>query len=128
MAMTRYDLFRRRIAPIAFVLGLALLVHHTCTKQQRIHATIVIDAGEAAPRVHALDADLIVDGESWGTVHRARVGDRIGATRFEVSVPKADAELHVDVDLGSERRRIVRRIHVEEGATLTVPLAADLRQ
>lgn len=125
--MTRYDLIRRRIAPIAFVLGLGLLVHHTCTKQQRIHATIVIDAGEAAARVDAIHADLVVDGESWGVVTRTRIGDRIGAARFEVSVPKPDAELRIDVDLGAQRKHIVRRIRLDEGVTLTVPLAADLR-
>jgi hypothetical protein len=49
--VSRYDLFRKRIAPIAFVAAMALLVRESCNKQERTHATIVMDFGAAEATV-----------------------------------------------------------------------------
>lgn len=127
--MTRYQLFRRRLAPIAFILGLGAIIWGTCEKQQRTHATIVIDVGEAEPRIEAIEGELFVEGEVVGVLHRTALpGGGIGPIRFDVSMPKDEGELRLVVDLrGDDTRTIVRRIHAKEGATITVPIASELR-
>jgi hypothetical protein len=126
--LSRYDLFRKRIAPIAFILALGLLIRETCQKDERIHASIVITAGEAEPRVKAIDAKVIVQGETYGELHReAAPGMRIGKAKIDVSLPEADGQVILDVDLGTEKRHVLRRIHASEGATIEIDLSTDLR-
>lgn len=126
--MTRYELFRRRIAPILFLGIVALIFFDAWRKQERTHATIVLDFGAAAPHVRAVEAELFVDGESVGTFRRTALPEAaIGPSRFEARMPDDRGELRVAVDLASgERRQLTRRIHADEGATITVSLGADL--
>ncbi len=127
-ALTRYDLFRKRIAPIAFILAMGLLVRQTCQKEQRFHATVVISAGDAEPKVKAIDAKVIVQGETLGEMHReAQPGMLIGKAKFDVALPEEDGQVIIDVDLGAEKRHVMRRIHVAEGATIELDLSSDLR-
>jgi hypothetical protein len=52
---------------------------------------------------------------------------RIGTLRFETSMLADDGELNIDVTLtGGEHRKLVRHIRAAEGATIAVPIAADL--
>lgn len=127
--MTRYELFRKRIAPILFLGMVALIAFDTCQDQERNRATIVIDVGEARPRVRAVDAELMVGDESFGTFHRVALPDmQIGTISFEARLPGRDAELKIHVDLGGPQRDVVRRIHLaEDGSTITVPIGAELR-
>lgn len=126
--VSRYQLFRRRIAPIAFILAMGLLIRESCQGQERTRATIVLELGDAAAQVRQIDAELIVDGDVIGTFHRkALPGRPIGESKFETSMPTRDAKLQIDVDLGATQRRLVRSVHVaEDGATVRVPLASDL--
>ena len=126
--MTRYDLFRKRLAPIAFVLALGLLVREQCTGKQRIHGVVVITTGEAEAKVKAIDAQVVVDGEVMGELHRnALSGSMIGDARFNVTLPAEDAFLKLEVEMVGETRHLTRRLHVEEGATVSVDLSSDLR-
>jgi len=126
--VTRYELFRKRIAPIAFLAVVGLIAYDTCNKQQREHATIVIDLGAAAPRVKAIEAELTVDSEPVGTFRRTALpgGGGIGPVRFEATMPKPDGELRLDVDLGDAHRKLTRYIHADEGATVTVSIGDEL--
>jgi hypothetical protein len=126
--VTKYDLFRRRIAPIAFGVAIALIARDSCQKHQRTTATFVLDFGAAAPKVHAVEAEVWMNGEHVATFERNAVGGSIGPTHFTGSLPANDGELRIDVDLGAgDHRHVVRTVHVEEGATATVPLERDLR-
>ena len=126
--MTRYDLFRKRLAPIAFVLALGLLVHEQCQGNQRLHATVVITAGSAEAQVRAIDAEVLVEGEVMGELHRrALEGTTIGDAKFDVTVPAADGFVKIDVEMVGETRHLTRKIHVEEGATIRLDLSSDLR-
>lgn len=126
--MSRYALIRKRIAPFIFLLAMGLLIRDTCQRQDRARATVVLDLGEAAAKVRAVDATLHVNGDELSAFHRiAPDGMSIGPLRFEVSMPSRDGELRIDVNLGTSTRHIVRSIHAEEGATVTVPLGPDLR-
>jgi hypothetical protein len=69
--VSRYALFRRRLAPIAFILAIALIGHEQCTKMHRTHATVVLDLGDVAPRVVSVDAEVRIGDESAAIFHRA---------------------------------------------------------
>lgn len=128
--MTRYDLFRRRIAPIAFLAAIALLGWKTCHVDSRTHATIVLDFGDARPLVRAVTADLIVAGDRIGHFERrALPGMQIDPCRFEVAMPEDRGELRLDVELdGGRHVAPVRHLAaVIDGSTVTVPLQRDVR-
>lgn len=125
--MSTYDLVRRRIAPIAFFVAIALIARDSCNKEQRSHATIVLEFGAAEASVQAVDAELWVGGRPYGNFHRvALAGHRIGTTQFDTAMPEPDGELRIDVDLGATHKQVVRRIHVEDGATVRVALGGEL--
>lgn len=127
--MTKYDLFRRRIAPIAFGLAIAFISYDTCNKQERTNATLVIEYGAAEHDVHAVEAEVWMNGEQVTQFRRVALeGAYIGTTKFKASLPDVDGELRMDVELTSgEHRKVSRAIHVTEGATVTVQLERDLR-
>ena len=121
--MSRYDLFRRRIAPIALVLAIALIARDSCEKNKRTHATVELTFGANQPSVHAVDVDVVVGGETVATFHRAALPDRtIGRSVFELSVPEDDGEFRIDVDLGTTHQRLTRRFHAIEGSTMVVAI------
>ena len=127
--MTRYDLFRRRIAPVAFGLAVAFIAYDTCSKQERTSATLVLDYGAAEPSVRAVEADVWMNGEQVTHFRRTALdGAMIGKTQFKASLPDTDGELRLDVELTSgDHRKVTRTIHVTEGATITIQLERDLR-
>ncbi|HUS28208.1 MAG TPA: hypothetical protein VMZ53_06855, partial [Kofleriaceae bacterium] len=92
-------------------------------------ATLVFDYGMAEPQVRAIEAELWMNNASVAQFHRVALeGGHIGATKFQVSLPAKDGELRLDVDMeGGVHKSFTRAIHVEEGATVTVPLERDLR-
>jgi hypothetical protein len=124
--VSRYDLFRRRIAPIAFLLAIALIARDSCQKEQRTHTTVELDFGDARHQVRAVDVDVMADGagaEPVARFHRAALGDAgIGPCRFVLALPGDDGELRIDVELGAEHRRLTRRFHAVEGSTLRVTI------
>ena len=125
--MSRYDLFRKRIAPIAFAVAMALLIRESCNKQERTHATIVMDFGAAEPNVVAVDAQLSINGAVLSTFHHGTLpGQRIGKPKFETAMPEQDGSLQIDVELATGHRQLTRAIHVEEASTVTLSLGRDL--
>ena len=125
--MSRYDLFRRRIAPIAFFLAIGLIARDSCENSHRTHTTVELQLGDARPRVRAVDVDVVIGAQTVAQFHRAALpGALIGPCRFELAVPADDGELRIDVDLGAEHRRLTRPFHAVEGATLFVPIEGEL--
>ena len=127
--MTKYDLFRRRIAPVAFALAIGFIAYDTCQKHERTSATFVIDYGAAEANVHAIEAEIWMNGEQVTRFERvASEGALIGKTQFKGSLPATDGELRIDVELKNGDHRDTKRvIHVTEGATVTIQLEPDLR-
>ncbi|HWO22324.1 MAG TPA: hypothetical protein VNO30_26380 [Kofleriaceae bacterium] len=127
--MTGYELFRKRIAPVLFLGMVGLIAYDAWKKDPHagITGTVVIELGEAEPRVRELEAELVVRGESISTFRRvARPGTLIGDCRFQARMPAPDGELRIVIDLGDARRRLSRAIHVEDGATVRIDLASAL--
>ncbi len=127
--MSRYDLFRRRLAPIAFVLAMGLLIRESCQKQQRTHATIHVDLPAQKAQIAAIDADVVVGGDNFGHLHRAAAADLPIDARpleFAVTLPDDDGEVRFDLELASgAHKQIVRRFHASEGATIRFALSDD---
>jgi len=131
--VSRYDLFRRRIAPIAFLLAIGLIARDSCEKEQRSHTTVEIDLGAARVRVRAVDVAVVTGGPGAAPIarfHRAALTDGgIGPVRFELASPQDDGELQIDLELGlgvgAEHRQLTRRFHIVEGATLRVSITED---
>jgi hypothetical protein len=127
--VTRYEFFRRRIAPVLFLGMVGLIAYDACQKQERTHSRIVLDLGEARPDVREVNAELIVGGDVIGTFRRvALVGSTIGPCEFEVALPEDTATLQVAVTLHDAHRIITRTIRPIEGSTTTVSLGDELRQ
>jgi hypothetical protein len=125
--VTRYELFRKRIAPVAFIAAIALLAKQSCDKQEHATATFVLELGEAERDVRAIDADLFANGEPIAHFHRVALeGVHMSAPRFEAPLPGKQGELRIDVDLAGTHRLITRSVHAESGAVVTVDLARDL--
>jgi hypothetical protein len=125
--MSRYDLFRRRIAPIAFFLAIGWIAWDACDSGERTRTTVELQLGAAAPEVRAVEVEVWLGTELHTRYHRAALpGMAIGPCRFELSLPRNDGELRIDVDLGATRRQITRRFHAVEGSTMYVALADEL--
>jgi len=121
--VSRYDLFRRRIAPIAFFLAIALIARDSCEKDKRTHAIVELSFGDAKPSIRAVDVEVVMEHETVATFHRAALPDStIGPCRFPLALPQEDGELRIDVDLGTTHHRLTRRVHVVEGSTVLVPI------
>lgn len=145
--VSRYDLFRRRLAPIAFVLAMGLLIRESCQKQQRTHATIHVDLPAQKAQIAAIDADVVVGDKSaggrtrssaggaaevddnFGHLHRAAAADLPIDARpldFAVTLPDDDGEVRFDLELASgAHKQLVRRFHASEGATIRFTLTDD---
>lgn len=125
--MSRYDLFRRRIAPVAFLVAIGLIARDSCEKDRRTHTTVELQLGDARSRVRAVDVDVVTGDQTVARFHRAALPDAMmGPCRFELALPADDGQLRIDVDLGAEHRRLTRPFHAVEGATMLVPIERDL--
>jgi hypothetical protein len=128
--VTRYDFFRRRVAPVLFLCMVGVIVFdawRTEKQNEGIKGTVVIELGEAEPRVKELEAELIVNGESISTFRKpALPGSLIGEIKFEAQMPASDGELRFAIDLGDERRRLTRSVHLKDGGTIKIDLSRDL--
>lgn len=127
--MSRYDLFRRRIAPIALFLAIGLIVRDSCEKDKRTHTTVELSFGDAKPSIRAVDVEIVQGTETIAMFHRAALpGSILGPCRFPLALPEEDGELRIDVDLGATHRRLTRRFHAIEGSAMLVTIPdSDLR-
>ena len=125
--MTKTELFRRRIAPVLFGVVIALMARKSCHDGERAHTTFVLDLGAARADVRSIDAELWVKDEVVAELHRnALDGQTMPEPRFDTMVPSADGELRIDATLRGTHKHVVRRVHPEDGATITVRLGPDL--
>ena len=125
--MTRYDLFRKRLAPLAMVVAVALIGREQCNRMKRTHATVVLDFEDARPRVRDVQAEVKIGDESAAIFHReAHPPSHIGRCKFELALPVDDAQLTVDIDVDGTLRHVQRGIHLDEGATITIKLGREL--
>ncbi len=116
-------LFRRKLAAVAFFGGIGILAYQLYTQEKRLHATVVLDLGASAQTAQSVAAELIVEGEARSSFRRDRLpGTTVCPCKFDIAVPESEAELRIEVNLGTATRTLTRIIHVDEGATVTVHL------
>lgn len=121
--MSRYDLFRRRIAPIAFFVAIALIAKDSCDKGQRTHTTVELEFGASQSEVRAVDVEVFVGDALVARAHRSALpGSTIRPVRFPVALPDEDGELRIEVDRGATRQVLTRRFHAIEGSTTTITI------
>jgi hypothetical protein len=107
--VSRYDLFRRRIAPLAFFVAIALIARDSCEKDKRTHTTVELELADR-PSVRTVDVEVFaVTGSSGASAvgdrvaafHRAALtGAPIGPVRLDLALADEDAELRIDIDRG----------------------------
>ena len=129
--MSRYDLFRRRIAPLAFFVAIALIARDSCEKDKRTHTTVELELGDRSS-VRAVDVEVFAvdsSGSSAATgarvaaFHRAALtGAPIGPVRLDLALAVDDAELRIDIDRGGPHQLVTRRIHAIEGSTTLISI------
>lgn len=125
---------RKRLAPVALVVAMGLMAREACDQRARQPVTLRFELGSGAARLRSLEVQVLADGELVGELRRGAGGAGLGAPELKVSVPGGEAELRIELELAppsalaeaATRRSLVRRIHAEAGAAVTVPLAADL--
>src|SRR5439155_22073992 len=125
------DLFRRRIAPIAFFIAIALIAKDSCDKDKRTHTTVELELGADRTDVRAVDVEVFAGEDRVAAFHRAALpGATIGPTRFELSLAQDDVELRIDIDRGARHQTLTRRLHAIEGSTalIAVPAGATRRR
>jgi hypothetical protein len=121
--VSRYDLFRRRIAPIAFFVAIALIAKDTCDKSKRTHTAVELEFGADRSEVRAVDVEVYTDSERIAAFHReALPGGAIGPCKFQLSLVDEDVELRIDIDRGSTHQHVTRRVRVIEGSTTLIAI------
>ena len=122
--MTRYEFFRKRIAPFLFLGMVGVIAYDACQKEERHHATIMIDLGAAERRVKSVTAELVVDNEVISTFERRALSTlSIGCPcKFETAMPAESGELRFVVDVDGQVKKLTKKIHVIEAGVTTVKL------
>ena len=122
--MTRYEFFRKRIAPLLFLGMVGVIAYDACQKEERHHATILVDLGTAEARVKRFTAELFVDGEQVSIFERNALSNlTIGCPcKFETAMPAETGELRFAVHVDGQVKQLTKKIHVIEGGTTTVKL------
>ena len=124
-AVSRYDLFRRRIAPIAFFIAIALIAKDSCEKDQRTHTTVELELGAERSDVRAVNLEVFAGEERVAAFYRAALPDAtIGPCRFELALAQEDVELRIDIDRGARHQTLTRRLHAIEGSTTMIAVPA----
>jgi hypothetical protein len=125
--VTRYEFFRKRIAPVLFLGMVGLIAYDAYRTEKRTHSTIVIDLGEARPDVKQVDAELIVGGEVIGKLHKeALPGSIIGEIKFETAMPEETGTLQIEALVDGKVKTITRTIRPIEESTTTVSIGNEL--
>jgi hypothetical protein len=126
--VTRYELFRKRIAPLLFLGMVGVIAYDACQKEERHHTTLVLDFGDAASDIREVNAEVFSGGDSMATFRReALPGGSIGPCRFETALPQEVAEVRIDVRLPTRTVVLTKTIRPIEGSTTTISLGDQLR-
>jgi len=116
---SRYDSFRRYLAPLGLALGIAFLAHQTCRAEENAAVEFSVDLGETAPQVRHLRVDLWDDGTSVGFYDRDVAGP--GSLRWQQVVPSPELEATISLTMDDGRVVEVRRkLHAAGGSHVRI--------
>ena len=123
-----YQTFRKRVAPLAFLIALVALTTRTCSSEIA-EVEITLDMGAAAADVRSLRLDIFPRGSDIGVIQFQRTYPASGVSQaptLRAQLDAGDYELVFDVALVDASKRFQRVITVGDRATITVPLERDL--
>jgi hypothetical protein len=116
---SRYQRFRRIVAPLALVAALAVLAQETCRGEDRAEVSFALTLGPAAADVRHVRVDLWADGASVGFFEaEASPGRPLG---WRQPVPAGALEATIAITLHDGRVvELRRRIFASAGAQVTI--------
>lgn len=119
---SRYDFFRKVIAPIAVVGALVLLVHETCRSQERAEVKFALELGDRAAAIRHVRVDLWADDASIGYLERSfGEGGVTAPIRWQQPLPDAPVEATIALTLaGGEVVSVRRRVPAADEVVLDV--------
>ena len=124
-----YQTLRRRIAPVAFLLALAVLAARTC-QSDIAEVEIVMDLGPRAGQVEKLRVDVFREGENTSVLVLDKNYDAAGATsspRMRAQLDRGTYHMEFSVLLHDGPRRFERILLVDaSSATIHLDLARHL--
>jgi hypothetical protein len=97
---TRYQVFRRIVAPVALIAAIAVLAYDTCGAEERAEVRFAVDFGDSAKDVRHVRIDLWSGDDSIGFFEK-RFGEA-GATepvRWKQVVPGGALEATINLTL-----------------------------
>jgi hypothetical protein len=114
---SRYDLFRRIVAPLALVAALGLLAHQTCGAEERAAVGFAVDLGDAAATVERVRVELWSEGAMVGSFE----ADADRPLRWRQPVPRDELEARIELTRADGTVESVRRrVHAPSGAEVTI--------
>lgn len=123
-----YDIFRKRIAPVAFLVAILALGTRTC-KADMAEVTLTVDFGSAAADVRSIRVDLYRgdDVEPVVTLERA-YGDAGATTRPVLEAQLDSGSYRVDMSVGTTtgQRYVTRSVELSDQSNVTVTIERDL--
>jgi len=119
---SRYQVFRRVVAPIALIVALGVLAWDTCRKDERADVRFAMDFGDDAADIRQVRVDLWVGDDSIG-YFETRFGDA-GATapvRWKQPVPRDEIDATVSLTLADGQVvELRRRLHAPSGGEAVI--------
>lgn len=122
--VTRYEMFRKRLAPIALIVAIGVLATQTCNKKQADRETIELRFGGHAAAIQRVRADVFVDDAPVAHVERDLARDPTTPVRFPAVIDGGRARILVDLTTTHGPRRLSRTLTA--GELVIVDLGPDL--
>jgi len=122
--VTRYEWFRKRLAPVALIVALAVLAQQTCDRKQAASEQIELRFGTHADEVQHVRADVLVGDTPVAHVERDLVADPSTPVRFPAVVDGERATIMIDMTTTRGPRRVTRTL--TPGDVVIVDVGSDL--
>jgi hypothetical protein len=119
---SRYQAFRRVLAPLAVVAALAVLLHQSCREEEHAAVSFALDFGDEAAQIRHVRADVWVGDDSVGYFEQ-QYGAAGAATapRWKQPVPRDNVEVSISVTTADGAAYQVRRkVHAPGGAEVVI--------
>jgi len=125
---SRYEAIRRRLAPVAMILGIGVLVWQMCKAPDRALVTLTVDLGSAASVVSEIDVVIREGNDVVGQIRRKQGGPHpMSPMITQLNLPLGLLSADFEVDAGGRRHQLTRKIEVREATPeISVALGDEL--
>jgi hypothetical protein len=120
---SRYEWFRKRLALVAVIIAVLVLVHEAFKSKDVSRAQVELRFGAHAAEVEHVRARIMVDGEQVGDAERDFTADQ-STIRFPAELGGDRASIVVDLDTTRGHRRFEHAL--TRGDVVIVDLGPDL--